>query len=349
MTTATITQRDIAAKLGISQDAVSTALRGDKGVSEDTRARVMRTAEQLGYRPNAAARAARTGRFDAAALLLQVHQTYLPTYLLHGVSRGLAEQGLNMVVTEMPDETMVSEGHIPKLLRELAVDGLLIDYIPPDDRKTQQLLRRHRIPAIWINDKRRSDCVFPDERDGGYRMTRHLIEAGHRRISFAKIRSRRSKDRARNHYAVADRQRGYERAMRQAGLSTNTVSVAAGARDGGAKDRRVAQFRAMWQSSDRPTALVCAGMAEAASAAAAALAAGLEPGRDAAIGCFHESLRLDVGLPVWVWQIPHEQVGYQAARMLLRKIADPQATLKPVAIAYTDLTQESPTLSTVNS
>jgi LacI family transcriptional regulator len=328
-----ITQRDIAKKLGISQDAVSTALRGAKGVSEDTRSRVLMTARKLGYRPNTAARAARTGRFDAAALLLQVHQNYLPTYLLSGVARGLAKHDMNMVVTEMPAEAMVSEGHVPKLLRELAVDGLLIDYIPPHDQKTQALLERHRIPAIWINDKRGSDCAHPDDFDAGLRMTREFIRAGHRRIAFGWVRSTPARGR-RSHYSGHDRHAGYIQAMQEAGLSPRETYVTPGGRNGTDDDTRVVEFREMWTDPQRPSALVACGMTEAAPAAVAAVAEGLTLQRGVVIGCFHETLRSEIGLPMIIWQIPHEASGATAAEMLIEKINDPETPLAPRALPY---------------
>jgi LacI family transcriptional regulator len=290
----------------------------------------------MGYRPNTAARAARTGRFDAAALLLQVHQAYLPTFLLRGVSRTLGEHDMNMVVTEIPDEAMVSEGQVPKLLRELAVDGLLIDYIPPDDQKTQALLQRHRIPAIWVNDKRECDCAYPDDFDGGLRLTRQFIQAGHRRITFGRLRSRPS--RSRRHYSGDDRHAGYVKAMREAGLSPKDVRVNPGGRNGTGDDARLAGFREMWSGPQRPTAVVATGMTEAAPAAVAAVAAGLTLQHDAVIGCFHETLRTELGLPIIVWQIPHEAAGAAAAEMLLQKIDDPPTALAPRPLPYTDQT-----------
>ena len=47
--------KDIARRAGVSQSAVSFALNGRAGVSEDTRDRVRRVAEELGWRPSTAA------------------------------------------------------------------------------------------------------------------------------------------------------------------------------------------------------------------------------------------------------------------------------------------------------
>ncbi|MEM6822992.1 MAG: LacI family DNA-binding transcriptional regulator [Verrucomicrobiota bacterium] len=62
--------RDIAKKVGISRSAVSLALRNKPGVSEATRAEVLRAAEELGYQPNP----------EMSRMLSQVRQNEIPTY-----------------------------------------------------------------------------------------------------------------------------------------------------------------------------------------------------------------------------------------------------------------------------
>jgi LacI family transcriptional regulator len=65
-----ISQRDIATKLGVSQQAVSFAINNRPGVNEQTRRQIIRVAAEMGYRPNASARAMRQGALGHIALLL---------------------------------------------------------------------------------------------------------------------------------------------------------------------------------------------------------------------------------------------------------------------------------------
>ena len=66
----TVTQQELADKLGLSQRAVSMALRGDKRISPATSQRVWDLANQLGYRPNMAAKSMRYGRFNNITVVL---------------------------------------------------------------------------------------------------------------------------------------------------------------------------------------------------------------------------------------------------------------------------------------
>ena len=61
---------DIARLAGVSKGAVSYALNGRPGVSDDTRDRILAIADELGWYPNRAARALSAARADACGLLL---------------------------------------------------------------------------------------------------------------------------------------------------------------------------------------------------------------------------------------------------------------------------------------
>ena len=65
-----ITIKDIAERAGVSKGAVSYALNGRPGVSDDTRDRIVAIANELGWYPNRAARALSAARADACGLVL---------------------------------------------------------------------------------------------------------------------------------------------------------------------------------------------------------------------------------------------------------------------------------------
>src|SRR5262245_1905712 len=65
-----VTIRHIAERAGVSKGAVSYALNGRPGVSEDTRDRILAIARELGWYPNRAARALSAARADACGLVL---------------------------------------------------------------------------------------------------------------------------------------------------------------------------------------------------------------------------------------------------------------------------------------
>jgi LacI family transcriptional regulator len=326
-----ITQAEIASRVGISKIAVSYALRGSKKVSAETRRRVEKAAEELGYRANAGARAIRTGRFGSIALLLARHKfvSNLPSALLAGIESTVSESDYNLLLARLPDEQLTREGFLPKLLREQAADGLLINYtykIPP---KMIRLIRRYDLPAVWINSKQPADCVYPDDADAAERATAHLIARGHRRIAY--IDYAYPADQLRDaHYSARDREAGYLSAMKQAGLRATVLRPA----DDRAKSEEPAVLMRLLKSKDRPTGFVSQSAAGLPRLFVIAAGLGLAAPRDLAAVTFAENAGQIYGAPTTVMVIGNPEIGTRAVQMLLTKLASnaPQA---PIAVRHT--------------
>ncbi|WP_097867194.1 LacI family DNA-binding transcriptional regulator [Streptomyces sp. rh34] len=120
MTSRTVTLLDVARAAGVSKSTVSDALQGSGRVAEATRDRVRTVAEELGYRPNSAARHLRRASTGAVGLHLPATATRLDYYmnLAFGVVERAQEDGLDMVLLA-PSGT--SGGRIAS-----RVDGLLV-------------------------------------------------------------------------------------------------------------------------------------------------------------------------------------------------------------------------------
>lgn len=330
-----VTQAEIAKRLGISQVTVSYALRGSEQVSEQTREKVLGLVAKVGYRPNSASRAMNRGRFDAVALLLHVGQVHLPVGLLQSVCRALHEHQLDLKVAETPDEDLTSEAKTPRILTELSVDGLLIDFSPSDQEKTVGLIRRYNLPAIWVNDKLPHDCIYPDDERAAHDATARLIALGHRRIAYCHFGFVRSRGAA--HYSEADRLAGYERAMRAAGLPPRVEKTArafssmlAGAPD----DDRLTLLRALLGGADRPTAVVAYDTTTANPLTVAALTLGLRLPADLSVVSFAAGPVLDQAAAMQLWEIPMWSVGWNAVELLRRKIERPTERLSPLAVPF---------------
>jgi len=71
-----VTSGDVARKANVSQSAVSRAFTAGASVAPATRARIMQAATDLGYRPNALARAMISGRSKLIALVTRNFDNY---------------------------------------------------------------------------------------------------------------------------------------------------------------------------------------------------------------------------------------------------------------------------------
>jgi len=319
------TIKDIAKKSGLSIPTVSQVLNGTGRISAATRAKVLRVARELGYRPNSAARSMRSGRFGNVALLLPERGFYLPQHLLFGISNELATHGLTLSLATLPVQTLSTPDDLPRLLTELSTDGLLIDHIAPLGAAALELIRNVSTPAVWINNKMDADCVFPDDVDAGRRAATHLVEFGHERIAYVHPTGS-------NHYSVADRRRGYEQSMKSASLKPRVVALPR--QDSQPADRRLEAARKILRRADRPTAVFCYGMHEALPMLTAALAQSLRVPDDLSIVACHERVVNDAGVAITTMRHAWAAVGAQAVQTLMRKIERPDESLPPAAIKF---------------
>ncbi|KUL72388.1 MULTISPECIES: LacI family DNA-binding transcriptional regulator [unclassified Streptomyces] len=185
------TMKDIARHAGVSQSAVSFALNGRPGVSEDTRERVRRVAEDLGWRPSTAARAlsgegAATVGFVLArpADTLGVDSFFLQ--LVSGIQEVLAERHLGLlfqVVEDVSDECAVYR----RWWAEHRVDGVLV-VDPRTDDPRPDLLDELGLPAVVIGgapDDRHPglSTVWADDAGAMASVVEGLYALGHRRIA----------------------------------------------------------------------------------------------------------------------------------------------------------------------
>jgi LacI family transcriptional regulator len=211
-----VTVADVARHLDLSPTTVGHVLNGRGAalrISAVTQSRVQEAALEMGYRPNLSARSVRTGRFGCAALIQPLSGIYLPPSLLLGISEELHRHDMHLVISEVPQQNLSEAGFLPKVMSNLAADGLLINVLSEIPTAFEEELQRLQMPAIWINTKRPHDSVHPDDLGASQRLTEYLLKMGHRNIVFARPEITRVA-----HYSEHDRYTGYEKAMRDAGL-----------------------------------------------------------------------------------------------------------------------------------
>ncbi len=327
-----VTLRDIADDCGLSYQTVSAVLGKRKHLfRSETRGKVVASVRRLGYRPNAAARAMRVGRFGSISLLLSTDlgRSALPPGLLAGLHARLAEHELDLVVTRVPDEKLIESGFLPRFLCEHTCDGLLINYT---DRIPAQLVHRieeDAIPSIWLNTKRPHDCVYPDDRQGGRLVTEALINAGHRKIAYADYSHGRNV--IEPHYSSLDRETGYRDAMRDADLEPQICRP-----EHTLEGHERPAFTHGWlAANDRPTAVVCCSHGTAIPVAFAAGQRGITMPDDLAIGSIDDQTVDLMGYPFITGLVPQAAMGAAAVDALAQKIVRPDQALEPQPIPFT--------------
>jgi LacI family transcriptional regulator len=320
-----VTQSDIARHAGVTRLTVRRALGGQRGVGPTTARRIREIADEMGYMPNAAANATRTGQFHAIGLLIgSVTPRYLPAELVHGVEDALTETGDQLLFSRLSDDRLRDDQAAPRMLQQLMVDGLLLHYTHRFPRELPDRLARHRLPSIWINSRLDHDCIFFDDFAAARDATRRLLQLGHTRVAYVDRNPS-------GHYSESDRREGYETAMRDAGLTLQIVELTYPTADG-PPDSRLADARAWLSGPDAPSAAVVYSATLMGPVATAALSLGRRIPDDLSLIGFGRDPVSAVGLPLTLIDTSMQGIAQQAVAMLRQKIAAPQRRLEPTAI-----------------
>jgi DNA-binding LacI/PurR family transcriptional regulator len=328
-----ITTADIARHVGVSPATVSHVLNGRATalrIRPETQQRVLKAVAELGYRPNTSARAIRTGRFETIALFQSFHNVFLPPGLIQGVTEVMEASGRHLVMAMLPDEAFNDNAYLPKAMRELLADGLLINALVGIPDSFLEAVAAYHVPAIWINVRLAGDCIHPDDLSGGRIATEYLLSLGHERIAFT-IAGHFLPRRPGVHYSIYDRRTGYAQAMQSAGRTPQIweISGLPGDIESLRRDTRVAEAVALLQSPDRPTAIFAYEIETALPLLLAAAEAGLRVPEDLSLVMCHSYLDNAPGRAITTVLHDMRIVGGEAVRMLETKMRNPEEVLAP--------------------
>jgi DNA-binding LacI/PurR family transcriptional regulator len=184
-----ITISQVAQRAGVSKGAVSMALNGKPGLSQETRERVMRVAEDLGWRPSSVARALSVARANACGLVLArpVRTLAVEPFFMEfiaGVEAQLATRSI--ALTLQVTEDLESECEIyRRWWSERRVDGALVPDLRRDDPRVAELIRLG-LPAVVVG-RPVEGCGLPSvgqaEEQAVSEVVRYLAVLGHQRIA----------------------------------------------------------------------------------------------------------------------------------------------------------------------
>ena len=179
-----VTIYDVAARAGVSISTVSLALNSQIRVRAETRARVLKAADELGFVPKADA-VTRARRGVGRIGVIAPFSSYASfARRLNGVFAEMREHPLEVVVF---DHTSAAEATLPLLaglpiMRRL--DGLIVMALPLDEAVADRL-HAQELPTVLVESNRTDfDCVCADDDRGGELVGRHLLERGHRRFGY---------------------------------------------------------------------------------------------------------------------------------------------------------------------
>ncbi len=204
------TMDDVAAHAGVSRALVSLVMRDSPRVSDHSRKKVLASANELGYRPNAWARNLASGQTNTIGVMLNdLHNPYF-TELAEGVAATAAENGMEVLITSGWQRESGEHAAIDTLLN-LRTDGIVIGAARFSGEVFDEVAQQ--LPAVAVANFQRPDSmdtVCNDEAHGAELVVEHLTSLGHDRIAHID---------AGNAPGAPERRRGFMSAMSERGLA----------------------------------------------------------------------------------------------------------------------------------
>jgi DNA-binding LacI/PurR family transcriptional regulator len=184
-----VTINDIARRAGVSKGAVSYALNGRPGLSDETRKRILEIADELGWRPNSAARSLSASRANACGLVLSrpprtlAVEAFFPEFLA-GIESELSARSVALllqVAADVDTEAAVYR----RWWAERRVDGVLVVDLRIGDPRVE-VLEELGLPAVIVGGPLEGGvlpAVWHDEKAVVVDLVRYLAALGHTRVA----------------------------------------------------------------------------------------------------------------------------------------------------------------------
>ncbi|MCT2593524.1 LacI family DNA-binding transcriptional regulator [Streptomyces sp. N2-109] len=174
---------DVARHAGVSSQTVSRVSNGDAAVVESTRRHVLAAMEELGYRPNSAARALKRGEFRTIGVILFTLSTTGNMRTLEAIANSAADEGYAVTLLPVAAPTQDDIRGAFTRLGELAVDAIIVIMeVHLLDTAKVSLPPHIQIVVADSDAGDRYSVVDTDQAGGARTAVRHLLELGHRSV-----------------------------------------------------------------------------------------------------------------------------------------------------------------------
>lgn len=305
---------DVARRADVSITTVSHVVNGTRYVAPDTRERVERALTELTYDRPVQKQAQHTG--GAVGLALTGTSNPYIGELIQGVESELSRAGMALLLMDTHDDREREAQSVATLLGR-QVEAIILAPSAGWEHATLPLLRRHGTTFVLVDrlSDARCDQVGTESEAAAFALVDHLLDRGHRRVAMLSGLPGLS--------TTTERERGYTRALRAAGLSPDPQLLAAGRSsvDGGrAAVQRLLTLR------QRPTAVFSGNNAMTVGALIALKEAGLTVPDDVALVTFDDFEWASALSPALTAAAqPFHAMGSMAVQLLTRRLADPAA------------------------
>jgi LacI family transcriptional regulator len=253
-----VTQKDVAKYAGVSFITVSRVVNKEQNVKEETRLRVEKAIQDLGYFPAFAGQALNSGLCKTIAVLTPINfeEDIRASYLMgimSGINNSCRKHSCDIMFTTFSEDDPNFDYLRP--FRQHKVDGIIyvgLKIMPPE---MLDEIRTRKLQCVVIGDRPENELlswIDTDNLTAGYETTKRIWEMGHRRIFFHGL----NKDIYNAN--ITDREIGFKKAYKE--LSGKDVDESMIIRSDYTGESIAESFRKAFstmEKSEMPTAIFC--------------------------------------------------------------------------------------------
>ncbi len=179
------TIKEIAQIADVSAMTVSRALNDSPRVKEETRAKVLKIAKQLGYRPNRMARSLVSKKSNLISLIVADIKNQYFAELARGIEDKARQNGYNVIFCSTDNDPKILDSSV-RLMLEVGVDGFILAAVRLNEPIVEELADQH-FPVVLVNRElaeKKTSSVVIDNRAGAYLVVEHLIKCNYKKIGI---------------------------------------------------------------------------------------------------------------------------------------------------------------------
>lgn len=300
-------REDIAAIVGCSVGTVSRAINNQKGVSEETRKKILKVMEEEGYQPNAVARSLSQKRTNTIGVLIPDFSHAFLGGAAQAIEKELSARNYSTLLFNTEWDPNVER---KKLIAAQArsVDGIILK----PSLNTVDFMKDIYTPTVLVSHTfgEKMSYVDIDNELAGYMAAEHLIKCGYKRIAFM--------GGATNISMIELRYKGFCRAMEEYKLPVRGEYVRKA--DDSIRDG-YHNMEQLFELDEHPDAVFCIGDLAALGACKSSSERGIDiPSELGVIGFNNDEFAELPQIALTTVKQPREKIGQMAAKMIIDMI-----------------------------
>jgi DNA-binding LacI/PurR family transcriptional regulator len=315
------TQSDVAKQAGVSPAIVSLVLNGrldgNVRISNDTQERVWKAIRDLGYVPNLVARSLAGGQNHLLGVFtyesifpLEQHDFYYPFLL--GIEQEAEQQGYDLLLFTRANAANGQRAVFHQGVNRLKLaDGAVLLGMNSDKEELARL-QQEGFPFVYVGRKEVPEhpisYVAADYASATQQVVEHLLELEHRELLYLHATSLSE--------SVQDREEGYRKAYARHKLPLPETAILR------FEEGQPLQLE-QWLTQG-VTAIVCEWPWLAAQVYEAARGLGVDVPGELSVATLGESSSPSNPVAMTSFQIPRQQMGSEAVRLLLERLSNPK-------------------------